>query len=93
MAAPDYLGSILATGGRTASVILMLCFGFVAALQLLAGAVAIFTKDPDRAQRCLEVLRILRNRDSPLRILRGKDSRARSVRDRIPHGRPSDHSG
>jgi hypothetical protein len=78
MAAPDYLGSVLATDGPT---VLMLCFGFVAALQLLAGTVAIFTKDPDRAQRCLELLRILRNRDSPLRILRGKDSRARSDKD------------
>jgi hypothetical protein len=74
MAAPDYLGSVLATDGPT---VLMLCFAFVAALQLLAGTVAIFTKDPDRAERCLELLRILRNRDSPLRILRGKDSRAR----------------
>jgi hypothetical protein len=64
MAAPDYLEPILAAGGPIASAAIMLRFGSVAALQLLAGAVAILTKDAGRAQRCLEVLRILRNKDS-----------------------------
>ncbi len=65
MAAPDYLGPILATGGPIASVAIMIRFASNAALRLLAGAVAVLTKDDDRGQRCLELLRILRNKDSP----------------------------
>jgi hypothetical protein len=64
MALPEYLVPILAAGGPIASVIVILRFGPDAVLRLLAGAVAVFTSDEKRGQRCLEVLRILRNKTS-----------------------------
>jgi hypothetical protein len=40
-------------------------FGPDAVLRLLAGAIAVLTRDEKRGKRCLEVLRILRNKDKP----------------------------
>jgi hypothetical protein len=40
-------------------------FGPDAVLRLLAGAIAVLTRDEKRGERCLEVLRILRNKDKP----------------------------
>jgi hypothetical protein len=60
MALPEYVAPILAAGGAIAILIVVLRFGPDAILRLLAGAVAVLTKDEKRGARCLEVLRLLR---------------------------------
>jgi hypothetical protein len=62
---PEYVVPILAASGPVAFAIVILRFGPDAVLRLLAGAVAVCTKDEKRGARCLEVLRILRGKDSP----------------------------
>jgi hypothetical protein len=65
MALPEYVGPVLAAGSPVALVLVFLRFGPDAFLRLLAGTVAVLTRDQDRGQRCLAVLRILRGRDEP----------------------------
>jgi hypothetical protein len=65
MAFPEYVVPILAAGGPVAFAIVVLRFGSDAVLRLLAGAVAVCTKDEQRGTRCLEVLRPLRGKDGP----------------------------
>lgn len=60
MALPEYA---LAVGGPVALVAVILRFGPDAFLKLLAGTVAVLTRDEKRGQRCLDVLRVLRGRD------------------------------
>jgi hypothetical protein len=61
----DYAAPILATGGPVALVVVILRFGPDAVLRLLAGAVAVLTKDEKRGARSLEVLRLLRGKGDP----------------------------
>jgi len=65
MALPEYIGPVLAAGGPITLVLVVLRFGPNAFLRLLAGTVAVLTRDKDRGQRCLDVLRILRGRADP----------------------------
>ena len=65
MALPEYVAPILATGGPVAFAVVVLRFVPDALLRLLAGAVAVLTKDDKRGARCLEVLRLLRGKDVP----------------------------
>jgi hypothetical protein len=44
-------------------VFVVLRFGPDAVLRLLAGTVAVLTRDEQRGKRCLGVLRVLRDRD------------------------------
>jgi hypothetical protein len=64
MALPEYVSPVLAVGGPVALVLVILRFGPAAFLRLLAGTVAVLTRDKDRGQRCLDVLCILRGRDT-----------------------------
>ncbi|MGH3205569.1 MAG: hypothetical protein ACRDOA_08435 [Streptosporangiaceae bacterium] len=66
---PDYVAPILAAGGPAAIILIVLCLGPDAVLRLIAGIVAVVTRDEKRGERCLEVLRALRERDRrpPLR--------------------------
>jgi hypothetical protein len=61
MALPEYA---LAVGGPVALVAVILRFGPDAFLRLLAGTVAVLTRDEKRGQRCLDVLRVLRGHDT-----------------------------
>jgi hypothetical protein len=54
---------ILASGGPVAFIFVALRFGSDAILRLLAGTVAVLSRNPERGERALKVLRILRNRD------------------------------
>jgi hypothetical protein len=65
MALPEYIYPVLAIGGPVALVLILLRFGPDAYSRLLAGTVAVLTRDEKRGRRCLEVLRILRGRDQP----------------------------
>jgi hypothetical protein len=65
MALPEYVAPIVAAGGPLALVVVVLRFGPDAVLRLLAGAVAVLTKDEKRGARSLEVLRLLRGKDDP----------------------------
>jgi hypothetical protein len=51
---------VLDIGGPAVLVIAALRLGPDALLRLFAGTVAVMTRDKDRGQRCLEVLRLLR---------------------------------
>ena len=62
-ALPEYVGPVLAAGGPVALVLVVLRFGPDAFLRLLAGTVTVLTRDENRGQRCLDLLRILRSRD------------------------------
>ena len=62
MPLPEYLAPVLAAGGPVALALVVLRFGPDAFLRLLAGTVAVLTGDEKRSQRCLDLLRILRNR-------------------------------
>jgi hypothetical protein len=64
MALPEYVAPVLAAGGPVALVLVILRFGPDAFLRLLAGTVAVLTRDEKRGQRCLDVLRVLRGRDT-----------------------------
>lgn len=59
----EYLGPVLTAGGPVALALVVLRFGPDAFLRLLAGTVAVLTADEKRGKRCLEILRILRNRN------------------------------
>jgi hypothetical protein len=63
MPLPEFLTPVLHVGGPVALVIVVLRFGPHAVLRLLAGVVVVLTRDEKRGQRCLDLLRILRNRD------------------------------
>ena len=63
MPLPEYFGPVLAAGGPAALALIVLRFGPDAFLRLLAGTVAVLTGDEKRGKRCLDLLRILRNRD------------------------------
>jgi hypothetical protein len=65
MALPEYVAPILAAGGPTAFVVVVLRFGPDAVLRLLAGTIAVLTNDEKRGERCLKVLRLLRGKDDP----------------------------
>ena len=65
MALPEYVAPVLAAGGPVALVLVIVRFGPDAFLRLLAGTVAVLTRDEKRGQRCLDVLRVLRGRDAP----------------------------
>jgi hypothetical protein len=88
MPLPEYVGPVLDVGGPVALVAVILRFGPDAFLRLLAGTVAVLTRDKERGQRCLDVLRILRGRDqpppplpsdsTPERLPEGSNSQARS---------------
>jgi len=63
MALPEFVTPVLAAGGPVALVFIVLRFGPDAVVRLVAGTVAAFTGDRERGERCLKVLRILRNKD------------------------------
>ena len=63
MALPEYIAPVLAVGGPVTLVLVVLRFGPDAFLRLLAGTVAVLTRDEKRGKRCLDVLRLLRSRD------------------------------
>jgi hypothetical protein len=66
MALPECVAPVLTAGGPVAVLLVVLRFGPDAVLRLLAGSVAMLTRDEKRGQRCLDVLRILRNQgESP----------------------------
>ena len=54
------LAPVFAFAGVPAMALVLLLFAPDAVLRLLAGIVAIVTRDDVRGKRCLEVLRILR---------------------------------
>ena len=64
MPIPEYVAPALHVGGSVALVLVILRFGPDAFLRLLAGTVAVLG-DEKRAKRCLDLLRILRGRDTP----------------------------
>ena len=59
----EYVAPVLEAGGPAALVFIAVRFGPDAVVRLLAGTVAVLTGDEKRGQRCLAVLRILRNKD------------------------------
>jgi hypothetical protein len=59
MALPELITPVLSVAGPAALVIVVLRLGPDAILRLLAGAVAVLTRNNERGERCLEVLRIL----------------------------------
>jgi hypothetical protein len=63
MTLPEYIEPIMAAGGPVALVVIVLRFGPDAVVRLVAGVAAVVTKDKDRGDRCLKVLRILRGKD------------------------------
>jgi hypothetical protein len=63
MPLPEFVTPVLSIAGPVALVLVILRFGPDAALRLLAGTVAVLTRDDQRGKRCLEVLRELRGRD------------------------------
>jgi len=62
MTLPEYIEPIVAAGGPVALVAIILRFGPDAVVRLVAGVAAVLTKDKDRGDRCLKVLRILRGK-------------------------------
>ena len=63
IAMPEYVGPVLAAGGPVALVLVALRFGSDAVVRVVAGVAAVLTRDKDRGERCLKVLRILRGKD------------------------------
>jgi hypothetical protein len=61
----EYITPVLSAGGPIALVLVVLRFGPDAVVRFLAGTVAVLTKDEKRGERCLNILRILRNQDDP----------------------------
>jgi hypothetical protein len=59
------LAPVFAFAGVPALALVLLLFAPDAVLRLLAGIVAIVTRDEGRGKRCLEVLRILRRGGGP----------------------------
>jgi hypothetical protein len=68
----ELAGPLVTVGGPVAVVAMVLRFGPDAVLRLLAGTVAVLTRDEKRGERCLDVLRVLR-RDGPWRRRKGSD--------------------
>jgi hypothetical protein len=66
MTISEYVTAIVSVGNPAALAFVILRYGPCAVLRLLAGIAAIVTKDDKRAQRCLEVLRLLRARERSL---------------------------
>jgi hypothetical protein len=62
MALSEFVTPVLSIAGPAALVLAILRLGPDAVLRLLAGTVAVLTRDENRGKRCLEVLRILRGR-------------------------------
>jgi hypothetical protein len=58
----EYFAPVLTAGGPVALALVVLRLGPDAFLRLLAGTVAVLTGDEKRSKRCLDLLRILRNR-------------------------------
>lgn len=88
MPTPEYLAPILAVGSPVALALVILRFGPDAFLRLLAGTVAVLTRDEKRGQRCLDVLRVLRGRD-PAPPTPPSDS----LPERLPEPTPRDARG
>lgn len=63
MPLPEYIAPVLGAGGPVALVFIVLRFGPDAVVRLTAGMVAVLTGDEKRGERCLKVMRILRNKD------------------------------
>jgi hypothetical protein len=63
MSLPHYVAPVLTVVGTPTLAFVILRFGPDAVLRLLAGTVAVLTRDEQRGKRCLEVLRVLRGRD------------------------------
>jgi hypothetical protein len=63
MVLPEYVVPVLSTAGPAGFAYVVMRYGPDAVLRLMAGTVAIVTRDKDRGERCLEVLRVLRGRD------------------------------
>lgn len=61
----EYITPVLAAGGPITLVLVALRFGPDAVVRLLAGTVAVLTRDEKRGERCLKVLRVLRSMDDP----------------------------
>jgi hypothetical protein len=61
----EYVTPVLAAGRPVAFAFVALRFGPDALVRLVAGIVAVLTHDKERGERCLAVLRILRNKDDP----------------------------
>jgi hypothetical protein len=59
MPLPELLVPVVTVGGPVAIAVTVFRLGPAAVLRLLAGTVAIITKDKERGERSLEVLRIL----------------------------------
>jgi len=60
MSLPHYVAPVLTVVGTPALLFTIMRYGPDAVLRLLAGTVAVLTRDEQRGERCLEVLRILR---------------------------------
>jgi hypothetical protein len=63
LALPEFVTPVLEAGGPVALLFVILRFGPDAVVRLVAGIVAVLTGDEKRGERCLKVLRILRNKD------------------------------
>jgi hypothetical protein len=61
----EFVVPVLSTAGPAGLAYVAMRFGPDAMLRLMAGTVAIVTRDKDRGDRCLEVLRLLRGRAAP----------------------------
>jgi hypothetical protein len=65
MALPEFVAPALTAVVSPALVLVILRFGPDAVLRLLAGTVAILTRDEKRGDRCLDVLEALRRDRQP----------------------------
>ena len=65
MALPEFVTPVLAASGTVAVLFVVFRYGLDAVARFLAGVAAIFIGDEKRSERCLELVRILRNRDKP----------------------------
>ena len=63
MVLPEFVMPVLSIAGPAAPTFVVLRFGPDTVLRLLAGTVAVLTRDEKRGKRCLEVLHALRGRD------------------------------
>src|SRR5271156_2560051 len=63
MSLPYCVVPVLTVVGTPTLLFTIMRYGPDAVLRLLAGTVAVLTRDEQRSERCLELLRILRGRD------------------------------
>lgn len=86
------LAPVLAVGGPVAVVAVILRYGPDAIVRLLAGTVAVLTRDEQRGVRCVEVLQALRRDRHPIGRNGGPATHGgtRSQADGWPTGRPLD---